>query len=64
MKSDEIGIISENSKESVFLILSDLSGLSEKVRMRGVEPPRACAHYHLKVACIPFHHIRFLAISQ
>lgn len=28
------------------------------VRMRGVEPPRPCEHYHLKVACIPFHHIR------
>ena len=26
--------------------------------MRGVEPPRPCEHYHLKVACIPFHHIR------
>jgi hypothetical protein len=29
--------------------------------MRGVEPPRPCEHYHLKVACIPFHHIRILA---
>ncbi len=33
----------------------EMSGL---VRMRGVEPPRPCGHYHLKVACIPFHHIR------
>jgi hypothetical protein len=36
---------------------------SSLVRTRGVEPPRACAHYHLKVACIPFHHVRFLVFS-
>jgi hypothetical protein len=32
--------------------------------MRGVEPPRPCEHYHLKVACIPFHHIRILTTSS
>ncbi len=30
--------------------------MTPQVGERGVEPPRACAHYHLKVACIPFHH--------
>ncbi len=28
------------------------------VRAEGVEPPRACAHRHLKPACLPFHHAR------
>ena len=30
------------------------------VRMRGLEPPQGCPHYHLKVACLPFHHIRVI----
>ena len=29
------------------------SSVSTMVRTRGLEPPRACAHYHLKVACLP-----------
>ena len=28
------------------------------VRMRGLEPPQDCSHYHLKVARLPFRHIR------
>lgn len=28
------------------------------VRERGVEPPRGCPHWHLKPACLPFHHSR------
>lgn len=28
------------------------------VRRMGLEPTRANAHYPLKVACLPFHHLR------
>ncbi len=28
------------------------------VRMRGLEPPQDYSHYHLKVARLPFRHIR------
>jgi site-specific DNA recombinase len=28
------------------------------VRERGLEPPQDYSHYHLKVACLPFHHSR------
>ncbi len=24
---------------------------------RGVEPPSPCEHWHLKPACLPFHHL-------
>ena len=27
------------------------------VRMRGFEPPQDCSHWHLKPACLPFHHL-------
>ena len=28
------------------------------VRLAGLEPARALAHHPLKMACLPFHHIR------
>ena len=28
------------------------------VRTRGLEPPQDCSHYHLKVARLPFRHVR------
>ena len=28
------------------------------VRSRGFEPPQDCSHWHLKPACLPFHHDR------
>ena len=34
------------------------------VRQRGFEPPRACAHQPLKLACLPFHHCRVENVFQ
>ena len=33
------------------------------VRMVRVELTRAIAHYPLKVACLPFHHIREISLN-
>ncbi len=37
-------------KLSVLLSIEIICNL---VRERGLEPPRPCEHYHLKVACLP-----------
>jgi hypothetical protein len=34
------------------------------VRTRGLEPPQDCSHYHLKVARLPFRHVRVRRQSQ
>ncbi len=34
------------------------------VRLAGVEPARAYAHYPLKVACLPFHHNRICSLKK
>ena len=34
------------------------------VRLAGVEPARAYAHYPLKVACLPFHHNRICSYKK
>lgn len=33
------------------------------MRRRGLEPPQDFSHNHLKVACLPFHHLRKKKIS-
>jgi hypothetical protein len=30
----------------------------------GFEPPHACAHWHLKPACLPFHHSPMIPLQE
>ena len=38
-------------------------GIVDLVRMRGLEPPQDCSHWHLKPARLPFRHIRMRLLN-